>query len=317
MDAAELEGIGDFRRSELVDASGRTFRSQRRLWTPRFGIVWLHILAGHVALVALGVFCWLQFGGAMAVVQVVVGAVGFGYVHAYLQLFLHEAAHYNLAPDRRINDRLANLVIGAWVGVGIEAYRPTHLDHHRHLGTTRDTERSYFNALDLRLILESITGVHVLRVLTGRKRDPEPTGTSSKAPLIQAVVMHAAILLVAFWAGRYVLMIAWVMGIATFFPFFMTIRQLMEHRSLTASSDVDYAEVDHGVVNRMFGTGPLASTLGGAGFNRHLLHHWEPQVSYTRLGEMERFLMATPMAAVLDANRTSYTKTFVGLLRAP
>jgi hypothetical protein len=53
----------------------------------------------------------------------------------------------------------------------------------------------------------------------------------------------------------------------------------------------------------------LGSTLGGAGFDRHLLHHWDPQVSYTRLPELERFLLNTKASAALSA-KESYISTF-------
>ena len=88
----------------------------------------------------------------------------------------------------------------------------------------------------------------------------------------------------------------------------------MEHRDENAPSDRDFTKFAHGKVNRMFGSGPVASTLGGAGFNRHLLHHWEPQISYTNLAEVEWFLNDTNVAPVLARHQTSYFRTFFQLL---
>jgi fatty acid desaturase len=237
---------------------------------------------------------------------------------------MHEAAHHNIAPTREANDWLANLAIGSWIGLAIEAYRPIHFAHHRHLGTTRDTERSYFTALTGRLIVESLTGVHVLRVLIGRVRDRNAQEGDSPAqgdgswwPLLQGLLMHGAIVGAALLTGRYAFVAAWVLGIATAFPFFATIRQIIEHRRLDAPGDIDFASIDHGEINRLFGDGPLASTLGGAGFNRHMLHHWDPQLSYTRLHDLERFLTDTSVGPLLESARTSYPETFLALLRAP
>ena len=39
--------------------------------------------------------------------EVALGAAAIGYAIAYLQLFIHEAAHFNLHPNRRTSDRLA------------------------------------------------------------------------------------------------------------------------------------------------------------------------------------------------------------------
>ena len=77
------------------------------------------------------------------------------------------------------------------------------------------------------------------------------------------------------------------------FPFLASLRTLLEHRAEDADPRANYAEVDQGPVNRLFGSGPLASTLGSAGFNRHALHHWEPQISYTRLKDIEAYLLRT------------------------
>ena len=72
----------------------------------------------------------------------------------------------------------------------------------------------------------------------------------------------------------------------------------------------DYRRSDHGAFTRLFGDGFFASSFGAAGFNRHLLHHWEPQVSYTNLAELERFLEKTPMAEIMDRRRAGYAETF-------
>jgi fatty acid desaturase len=66
----------------------------------------------------------------------------------------------------------------------------------------------------------------------------------------------------------------------------------------------------------MFGVGPLASTFGGAGFNRHLLHHWEPTVPYPRLAELERYLADTIAGPIIETRRCTYLATAAALWRA-
>ena len=117
------------------------------------------------------------------------------------------------------------------------------------------------------------------------------------------------------YLAQWVLIGAWVIGVIAWFPFFGVLRQILEHRDEYANPETDYTTAVHGAIHRLFGDGLLASTLGGAGFNRHLLHHWDPQVSYTRLRDLERFLMDTEGAAYLQAQKTSYTKTFWTLFK--
>src|SRR5204863_1422182 len=130
------------------------------------------------------------------------------------------------------------------------------------------------------------------------RRDEPPAASTSSArrQRVAAAVIHTAIVVTAAWAGQYALAAAWSIGTLSVMPLFVSLRQLLEHRSEGADPHVDYAVTPHGAVNRLFGDGPVASTLGGAGFNRHLLHHWEPQISYTRLRELEAYILRTEAA---------------------
>jgi fatty acid desaturase len=128
--------------------------------------------------------------------------------------------------------------------------------------------------------------------------------------------VHGTILAGALGLDWWPLSAAWAIGFLVFLPFFFSVRQVLEHRGDMADRRVNYHRVPHGAENRLFGDGLVASTFGGAGFNRHLLHHWEPQVSYTRLKDLERYLMDTELAEALAARRTTYLRTFCRLLTA-
>ena len=95
------------------------------------------------------------------------------------------------------------------------------------------------------------------------------------------------------------LMLAWPIGMLLVHPAVNVVRQLLGHRSFKARSAADYSKEPHGPVTRIFAVGPIGSTLGGAEFNRHLLHHWEPQISYTRFRELETFLLDSQAAEVI------------------
>jgi fatty acid desaturase len=321
----------DFDRIEkrtLQDRRGTSFRDYKNTLKPRYFIVWRSLLPGHLMLAAtLCGVSWAQAALPLpaAAATAAAGALLIGYALAYIELFFHEAAHYNIAPGRALNDALANLFLGALIGQDIAQYRAIHFDHHRYLGTTRDTERSYFDPLTPGFILQSLTGIRVLKVILIRQRAGKATPASAAAQpkqsmfnrqLIFGVLLHAALLGTLLGFRQWGAAAAWAAGVAVVFPFFGAVRQVLEHRSEMARPDVDYSLTDHGAVNRMFGAGPLASTLGGAGFNRHLLHHWEPQISCTRLRELERFLLDTPAADALRAHQTTYLRTFAALLKS-
>ena len=159
--ALSLPELDKIERDKLVDVQGRTFKEFRRSLKPSFVRVWFEIGSGYVALgLLLWGIVWLdqRFPKAF-LATAIVGGLCVGYVIAFLELYFHEAAHFNIAKTRRLNDFLADLFLGLITGQSIKAYRVVHMDHHRLLGTTTDTEHSYFDALNVRFLVEGLTGV--------------------------------------------------------------------------------------------------------------------------------------------------------------
>jgi len=320
---AELEQLD---RDKLVDGRGRTFKDFRRALKPRYARVWRDILLGYVGLAAscCGVVLLdARHPRAWALIAFV-GAFPIAYFIAFIQLFFHEAAHYNLAKSRQTNDVLADLFIGSLTGQSIKAYRVVHFDHHRLLGTQNDTEHSYFDALNVRFVVESLLGIRLVRVVISRRahvsaraKDARAAAAKTRRKLLLGLLLNASIMGAAVVTRCWSLLFAWPFAMLVLHPAINALRQLLEHRRFDALSSIDYATQDQGVMTRMFGAGPLASTLGGAGFNRHLLHHWEPQLSYTCFPELEQFLLETPAADALRSVTTTYTRAFLTLLNAP
>jgi fatty acid desaturase len=312
----------------LVDEKGVRYRDFRRTLTPHYGRVWRDIAAGYAFLftVPVVIALWDPSAG-LAIGAAVVGALLVGYTLAYLNNFFHEAAHHNLLVERRRNDLATNALFGWLYGSDIATYRKIHFQHHRALGTTEDSENSYFDVLGTRYLVEGLFGLKVLRTLrryrvTERSRsnlspsersEGDATGRSRVAWMAGGGFLHLA-MVVALWVlGSPAAALAWLAGVLLVFPFFVSLRQVLEHRAEDADPDIDYTGVDHGAVNRLFGDGPVANTLGSAGFNRHALHHWEPNVSYTRLGDIEQYLLRSDVAPLIRNRRTTYAQTFLRL----
>ncbi|OYY91930.1 MAG: hypothetical protein B7Y45_00050 [Sphingomonas sp. 28-66-16] len=296
-------------RQLMAIETGDRYRAFRKTLVPDYRRVHVDIALGYAALAGCLVLIGQAPGIPGGLVAATLGAAAIGFLVAYLQLFIHEAAHFNLAPDKRVNDRIADWLICWQVGTNIAAYRATHAEHHRHLGHGGDTEISYLHALSLRFVIEMLTGIHAIRVFTART--DESGAPKAKAPLLRGIAIHAILLASLVALGAWPAALAWIGGMAIAFPFFATLRQLLEHRPADGLIDTGDA------VTRLFGDGAFARVFGGAGFNRHLLHHLEPQLSYTRLIELDRFLAGTSMAPVLDAHRTTYFATCRALLAEP
>lgn len=308
-------------KSSLRDKSGQTYTAFKRQLTPRYVIAWRDIVLGYVALsaAALTLAAIQSFQAWIVILAIPAGALFFGFVLAYLNLFFHEAAHWNLAPNRKVSDRLADYFVGIFFGQSIAAYRTVHFGHHQNHGMPIDSEHSYFDVLNMRFFVGSLFGVRALQVARQREKFAVETEreikSASRLAFLRGLLLNGLIVFGALWFGYWGLALAWAGGLTSVFPFFNAVRQLLEHRDDLADDSANYAEVAHGRVNRLFGDSLLAQTLGGAGFNRHLLHHWEPQVSYTRLAELESFVMQTDYAELFRQRQTTYGRTFLQLLR--
>lgn len=308
---------------ETVNDNGISYAFFRADLKPRYAKVWLDIFKGYFFLLfTAALFFYLDHHvHRYWWLWVVPFAILTGYIAAYIALFVHEAGHFNIHPDKKVNDRLAIIFLCLPFGLSMKSYRKIHWQHHLHLGTPQDTEVSYFNALTDLFLLETLTGIHLLRTM--KKKDSNEVLTNqqqkeSRLMLVAGFLLHAAILTLVILSGYWAFAIAWCLGFGIFFPFFATIRQLLEHRDELANHATDFTKQPHGKLSRLFTHTVLSSSFGAAGFTRHLIHHWDPQLSYTQLGAAEEFLSSCEStASILQSSKTTYFKTVKKLLAAP
>ena len=309
------------------DLAWKDFRRQLK---PNYAVVVANILLawsmitlavlGFTALNALHVY-WLAYA------FIPIGGLWYAFwIQAYTAHF-HESAHFNFAP-RHLNDLLSRIFLTPFMGLDVKSYRISHWQHHRFLGDPRDTEVSYHEPLTPKRILEGFSGLYLLRSLARylwnyrriNQRPAAPRPEEFQAlhffgPITYAFVVQALILFLLFRFISLPAALAWGCGFFLFGSFLSILRQTLEHRSLEAPDGVDFKKVSHGAVNRLFGTDLFSRSFGGAGFNRHLLHHWDPTISYTCFDDLEAFLLETEAHDEVERQRTTYWKTFKEMFR--
>jgi fatty acid desaturase len=320
-----INNLEDIDKRLLVDNSGIKYSEFRKTLKQKWGIVWRDIAFGYLSLfliMYLSIYAGMHGSLLLQVCLFPVITILIGFFIANIQLFVHEAAHFNIHPNKKYNDILANVFLCSLTGINIKSYRKIHWNHHLYLGTTMDTENSYFNAPTPLFILQTLTGIHALKIILARKKKidsgpvPAEVKKNQQIMFIVGIILNLCIVLVCFYSNFWLLLISWVAGIGVAFPFFGSIRQLIEHRCETAQKEVNYFEMDHGKLSRYFKKNLFSYFLGGAGFSKHMIHHWDPQISYTCFNDLERYLLNTQTCAdILQQSETTYVKTLLKLIK--
>lgn len=253
--------------------------------------------------------------------------IGF-WLHAVNQ-FAHDGSHGNLLADRKRNDMLSDWLLWPLFAQSVRSYRKSHMQHHTHLGDHLDTEINYHECMNPWFIFKALTGIQLTLMLVRYLVKPKTltpaiaeTGNNAFASdrekllvLARAMALHGTLIAIPLAFGLYGSALAWLLAVAVVYPTIGTTRQILEHRASDAVCATDFTQTEHGPVNRLFGDDMFSRWFGAAGLNRHMLHHWDPGISYTRLPDMEAFVLRTPYANWIHENRTTYARATVTMVR--
>ena len=316
--------MDDISKLEAIRSDGLNYIDFRKTLQPKYYIVWRDITLGYIVIfffMALSFLLESSLGNSFWMAIPVFGFV-IGYFIAYLQLFCHEAIHCNIFPEKKKNDILANVFLFSIFGRDVKSCRRKHWRHHHFFGTTKDPENDYFYPLSTKLVLHYLSGIHFFQdILIGRLKQlfgvnsNERTGTNYFM-LFAGVLINLMVILLCLKFSHWQTGLVWLLSMVVFYPLISSVRQILEHRDKWADSKIDYSTIDHGKVARTFGKGFFSNTFGGAGFNRKLLHHWDPEISYTNFDEMEEFLSDCHKCwARIYSSKTNYFDTYLWLIR--
>lgn len=297
-------------RRDAVGAGGVRYAAFRNSLTPDYTRAWRDVALGYVSLIAIAAALILAEANypPLAWCAAIPTAFVLGYILHFLSLYFHAAAHYNLSASRTRNDWLANLFLGTVLAHEIKAYRVQHLQHHQWHGTTKDPENGYFSEMNAMYFLKWLCGVETIRKLLASPAENDSDLPRFRGTLFRlgSLSLHGGVALVAMYFHYFAFAFAWALSVGIFYPLLSDARVILEHRRIDADPNEDYKVVNHGAFTRMFRGGVISYTFGGAGFNRHLLHHLDPAIPFERLGEMESFLRSTEVSTFLDERTSTY-----------
>ena len=193
-------------------------------------------------------------------------------------LWTHEASHFSLFPNKRLNDLWCDLFFAGPVGISVAAYRAKHMTHHAHLGTDKDEDGDpyHFNVKGKRQLtlffLKTLSGIVGAKVTFQKYLGAGHNG--APAQHITPRWLSLGITLV-FNLGLLGLCISAVaVGIAL-----NVVRTVAEHQPEDYPHYVGQAETAMRPISRTTVPSFLEKwLLYQANFNYHVEHHLFPQV---------------------------------------
>ncbi len=227
-------------------------------------------------------------------------------MHGLLNL-MHEAAHAHVFRGRRHSDWLGRWLLGPLVVSDFDAYRRRHWDHHRHLGTSRDTKYAYLTDLRgrglLRFALKCLVLAEALtkfRHATGNSEKLLLSGEPARArvwlaraavvqALFAASILGVAALAHSSWEAATASAVlayglVYVYGLGACTSFVAGLRAVAEHQI-----GPDGAPVVGRAALRNLRCNPVTRLVFGAyGFADHATHHADPGIPAYQLPNATR-----------------------------
>ena len=268
------------------------------------------LLAMHAT---LGVALWFA-PPAVAVIVCVIH-------QRLLSEWFHEATHWNLLPDRRWNDRVADLLIGPFNGTRVQSNRPGHFQHHaaREYFVPEDPDTDKAAATTRRELrqglLRDLTGQTALSAFfraAGTPTTGKTRGNSEWLWLGALALLHGAGFAATVAAGRWELYPLYFGSLLTLYPVANRVRLYAQHAEIARDGTV---RLNGSTASRTCHAGLLEQVLlHGPMIMYHHEHHARPVLPYRAL----RGLALQSTARAPDPNVTvrSGWQLTAGLLRS-
>ena len=299
--------------------------NQASHFPPRFRLIIRDLLVAYISIFSLVagniVLNGLEVDLLFRILIMIFSGILVAFLFHFLFLFLHEAGHFNLYLNHKINDLLGNFFVGYWFFQDTGLYRRMHWKHHVYHGETVDPENSYFLPLTIGNLLKVFSGYSTfLKVFawkeaqTIEKGDPKDRKAKLQALLFFGVYNIAVIIPFILQDAWILYIVVWLIPLFCGFPVLAFIRQECEHRQLGSGATV-FGKQAPGKFSAVFRPTLGAYLMGGAGFRLHWYHHFNPYISYTRLGDFAMKVKNTLPELNSSLNEIGYLNTFVKLLQ--
>lgn len=216
--------------------------------------------------------------------------------HALL-VMLHDAAHYSLSENKRLNDFIGAIFCAFPFSVSMRRYRANHLAHHKFVNSEADpdledniapdTLRELIKILASDLFFMSIPN-YIRRSnkfgVLGIFREQGPGWWTERATFLSFLLLLSALIA---WFGLWkVVLLYWIVPLFSVLQVILRARGYSEHAGRIHEGDElrKSRTVDAGLIERFL--------LAPGNVNRHLEHHLYPYVPFFNLEKLHAALSA-------------------------
>jgi fatty acid desaturase len=224
-----------------------------------------------------------------------------------LLLLVHEGAHLHFSKSRKLNDFITNSFAGVFLGSEVSTYRKIHTLHHRQIGTSSDPENSYENEFDFSWVATVLSGFYTFKTMFKRSKVTQPK--SQVSILFLSLAIHSLVLIFSALNGFWLFFTTWGISWFLLMPALAATRNLLEHRYTESDMHLELQDSLVGfknVTTRLFTQSVLSKIFGPIGFDRHVLHHWDPSIPAKDLKKVHDFLATTELKPMLDILPSTY-----------
>lgn len=261
----------------------------------------------YVVLLMIGAQLALQSTSiAVGVVGVTVAVLLLGGAQHGLGILMHDAAHFRLFSQPKLNDLVSNFLLSMPLFHTTEGYRASHLAHHRWLNTEQDPDYMRKHGVALwdfpqshaqwsRNVMKQAFGAGALGLLRQLFNVKPPPSAASVAPRLGPppavkLVYYATWVVVITALGAWDCFGLWMVAAFTVLPTYLLVRSVAEHFGLSWSDELTSSRnVKANWVEWL--------TVAPFNVGYHLDHHLYAAVPWFNLGVLHERLNEDPRFA--------------------
>ena len=153
----------------------------------------------------------------------------------------HDAAHWRLYRNRKLNDFMAELFCAWPLFVRMDAYRFTHLKHHEFVGTENDPEAKKDRYPKSRkeiffLLLRELSGLNVVNLIKDSRQMDQAAPVTLLTQVLRMTFYAGTVALITYFGAWKLVLLYWMLPIFTWLSMILKFRAIADHAGLEEHS---------------------------------------------------------------------------------